>query len=63
MIRLNKIHKQYDTQGQMHALLVDCEADGVRCPRCGNDKVFKDQNRGGIGSARSGQRSVNEQDC
>ena len=35
--------------------------DGVRCPRCGNDKVFKVKHRAWNWVCKSGKESVNEQ--
>ena len=44
------------------ALLVGLRwPDGVRCPRCGNDKVFKVEHRPWSWVCKSGKESVNEQ--
>lgn len=62
MISLQQIHKEYDTQDKCMALLVSLRwPDGVRCPRCGNDKVFKVKHRPWSWVCKSGKESVNEQ--
>ena len=62
MISLQQIHKQFDTQDKCIALLVSLRwPDGVRCPRCGNDKVFKVKHRAWNWVCKSGKESVNEQ--
>ncbi len=62
MISLQQIHKEYDTQDKCMALLVGLRwPDGVRCPRCGNDKVFKVKHRPWSWVCKSGKESVNEQ--
>ncbi len=62
MTSLQEIHKEYDTQDKCMALLVGLRwPDGVRCPRCGNDKVFKVKHRPWSWVCKSGKESVNEQ--
>ncbi len=62
MISLQQIHKEYDTQDKCMALLVSLRwPDGVRCPRCGNDKVFRIKHRPWSWVCKSGKESVNEQ--
>src|SRR5208282_2461081 len=62
MISLQQIHKEYDTQDKCMALLVSLRwPDGVRCPRCGNDKVFKIKHRPWNCVCKSGKESANEQ--
>jgi len=62
MISLQQIHKEYDTQDKCMALLVSLRwPDGVRCPRCGNDKVFKIKHRPWSWVCKSGKESANEQ--
>ena len=62
MISLQQIHKEYDTQDKCMALLVGLRwPDGVRCPRCGNAKVFKVKHRPWSWVCKSGKESVNEQ--
>lgn len=62
MISLQQIHKEYDTQDKCMALLVSLRwPNGVRCPRCGNDKVFKINHRPWSWVCKSGKESVNEQ--
>jgi len=62
MISLQQIHKQFDTQDKCMALLVSLRwPDGVRCPRCGNEKVFAVKHRAWNWVCKSGRESVNEQ--
>jgi transposase-like protein len=62
MISLRQIHEQYKTQDACMELLVSLRwPDGVRCPRCGNEKVFKIKHRAWNWVCKSGKESVNEQ--
>ncbi len=62
MISLRQIHEKYNTQDACMELLVSLRwPDGVRCPRCGNDKVFRIKHRPWSWVCKSGKESVNEQ--
>ena len=62
MISLQQIHKEFDTQDKCMALLVNLRwPDGVRCPRCGNDKVFKIKHRAWNWVCKSGAETVDKQ--
>ena len=62
MISLRQIHEKYNTQDACMELLVALRwPDGVRCPRCGNDKVFRVKHRPWSWVCKSGKESVNEQ--
>jgi transposase-like protein len=61
MIRLRQIHEQYNTQDACMALLVEMRwPNGVACPRCGNQKVFRITKRNWTWVCKSGKESVNE---
>jgi transposase-like protein len=61
MISLRQIHEQYNTQDACMALLVEMRwPDGVACPRCGNQKVFRIPRRNWTWVCKSGKESVNE---
>jgi len=61
MLSLRQIHEQYQTQEQCMELLVAMRwPDGVRCPRCGNEKVFRIPRRNWTWVCKSGKESVNE---
>ncbi len=62
MISLQQIHKQFDTQDKCMALLVNLRwPDGVRCPRCGTDKVFKIKHRAWNWVCKSGAETIDKQ--
>jgi len=62
MISLQQIHKEFDTQDKCMALLVNLRwPDGVRCPRCGTDKVFKIKHRPWNWVCKSGAETVDKQ--
>ncbi len=62
MTSLQQIHRDFDTQDKCMALLVSLRwPDGVRCPRCGNAKVFAVKHRAWNWVCKSGKESVNEQ--
>ena len=62
MTSLQQIHKQFDTQDKCMALLVNLRwPDGVRCPRCGNDKVFKIKHRAWNWVCKSGAETIDKQ--
>lgn len=62
MISLQQIHKQFDTQDKCMALLVNLRwPDGVRCPRCGTDNVFKIKHRPWNWVCKSGAETVDKQ--
>jgi len=62
MISLQQIHKQFDTQDKCMALLVNLRwPDGVRCPRCGTDKVFKVKHRDWNWVCKSGAETIDKQ--
>jgi transposase-like protein len=62
MISLQQIHKQFDTQDKCMALLVNLRwPDGVRCPRCGNEKVFKIKHRAWNWVCKSGAETIDKQ--
>ncbi len=62
MISLRQIHEQYNTQDACMELLVSLRwPDGARCPRCGNEKVFKVKNRAWNWVCKSGAETVNEE--
>jgi hypothetical protein len=62
MISLQQIHKQFDTQDKCMALLVNLRwPDGVRCPRCGTDKVFKIKHRAWNWVCKSGAKTIDKQ--
>ncbi len=62
MISLRQIHEKYNTQDACMELLVSFRwPDGVRCPRCGNDKVFKIKHRPWNWVCKSGKETVDEQ--
>ena len=62
MISLQQIHKEFDTQDKCMALLVNLRwPDGVRCPRCGTDKVFKIKHRAWNWVCKSGAETVDKQ--
>ncbi|MFZ0887897.1 MAG: IS1595 family transposase [Candidatus Binataceae bacterium] len=59
MTSLKQIHEQFDTQDKCMAFLVQMRwPDGVRCPRCGNDKVFKVKHRAWNWTCKSGNEAV-----
>jgi transposase-like protein len=59
MISLRQIHEQYKTQDQCMELLVSLRwPEGVRCPRCDNDKVFKVKHRAWNWTCKSGKAST-----
>jgi ISXO2-like transposase domain/Transposase zinc-ribbon domain len=61
MISLRQIHEQYNTQESCMALLVEMRwPDGVACPRCGNQKVFRIAKKNWTWVCKSGKESVNE---
>jgi transposase-like protein len=62
MISLQQIHKQFDTQDKCMALLVNLRwPDGVRCPRCGNEKVFAVKHRAWNWVCKSGAETIDKQ--
>jgi transposase-like protein len=62
MTSLQQIHKNFDTQDKCMTLLVSLRwPDGVRCPRCGNDKVFKIKHRAWNWVCKSGAETVDKQ--
>jgi transposase-like protein len=62
MTSLQQIHKQFDTQDKCMALLVNLRwPDGVRCPRCGTDKVFKIKHRAWNWVCKSGAETIDKQ--
>jgi transposase-like protein len=62
MISLQQIHRQFDTQDKCMALLVNLRwPDGVKCPRCGTDKVFKIKHRAWNWVCKSGAETVDKQ--
>src|SRR6202163_269774 len=61
MLSLREIHQKYDTQEACMALLVEMRwPDGVACPRCGNQKIFRIPRRNWTWVCKSGKESVNE---
>src|ERR1700730_7268402 len=61
MISLREIHVKYNAQDACMALLVEMRwPDGVACPRCGNQKVFRLPRRNWTWVCKSGKESVNE---
>src|ERR1700686_5431576 len=59
MLSLRQIHEQYKTQDQCMELLVSLRwPEGVRCPRCDNDKVFKVKHRAWNWTCKSGKAST-----
>jgi transposase-like protein len=62
MTSLQQIHKQFDTQDKCMALLVNLRwPDGVSCPRCGTNKVFKIKHRAWIWVCKSGAETIDKQ--
>lgn len=62
MISLRQIHEQYNTQDACLELLVSLRwPDGVRCPRCNNEKVFKVRNRAWNWVCKSGKETANQE--
>jgi transposase-like protein len=62
MISLQQIHKQFDTQDKCMALLVNLRwPDGVRCPRCGSEKVFAVKHRAWNWVCKSGAETIDKQ--
>jgi transposase-like protein len=60
MLSLRQIHEQYNTQDACMELLVAMRwPEGVRCPRCANDKVFKIRHRNWNWVCKSGAETVN----
>jgi transposase-like protein len=59
MLSLRQIHEQYKTQDQCMELLISLRwPEGVRCPRCDNDKVFKVKHRAWNWTCKSGKAST-----
>src|ERR1700690_1874649 len=59
MLSLRQIHEEYKTQDQCMELLVSLRwAEGVHCPRCDNDKVFKVKHRAWNWTCKSGKAST-----
>jgi transposase-like protein len=62
MISLRQIHEQYNTQDACMELLVSLRwPEGVRCPRCGNEKVFKIKHRAWNWVCKSGAETVSQE--
>jgi transposase-like protein len=60
MLSLRQIHEQYKNQDDCIKLLVGLRwPDGVRCPRCNSDKVFRLTHRAWNWVCKSGKESVN----
>ncbi len=62
MISLRQIHEEYKTQDACLELLVSLRwPDGVKCPRCNNEKVFKVKHRDWNWVCKSGAETVNQE--